>query len=104
MEVTGRFVGGWVDLLINVILYDGKKEQRRVRARATAAKHEEQQYSDSGDYGYYLADRVSYTDMEIDWFDIDETVETYLHEEFDDLGYLPGYELLYIDEASFVED
>ena len=104
MEATGRLVGGWVDLLINVTVYNGKKERHKIRERATAAKHEEQQYSDSGDYGYYLADRVSYTDIDIDWFDIDETVEAYLHEEFGDLGYLPTYELLYIDEASFVED
>ena len=102
MAVTGSFVGGWVDLFITVTLYDGKKEEHRIRERATAAKHEEQR--DSGDYGHYLIDHVYYTDVEIDWFNVDEMVEAYLYHKFGDLGYLPVYELLYIDDTSFVED
>ena len=79
--------------LLTVTLYDGKKEEHRIRERATAAKYEEQQ---SG--------RVYYTDVEIDWFNVDEMVEDYLYNEFGDLGYIPVYEILDIDETSFVED
>ena len=93
MEVTGRCVGGWVDLFISVTLYDGKKEKHVIRERATAAKHEEQQ-----------SDRVDYTDVEIDWLNADETVQEYLYHEFCDFGYIPVYEILDIDETSFVED
>ena len=91
--VTGRLVDGWVDLFINVILYDGKKERRKIRERAIAARYEEQQ-----------SDHVYYANVEIDWFNFNETVEDYLYSEFSDLGYLPTYEFLYIDEASFIED